>query len=107
MTLRIVNVPTTSTILAWAGIATFAGVLAALFLMPLPETNRDPINLCIGALIGWVGSCFAFYFGNSKTGQSQQETLNTIALSGKGKPNVSQAGTVNIDTRAPDGVQRE
>jgi hypothetical protein len=49
---------------------------AALFLVPLPEQNRDMINLLLGAVIGWVGAATTYWLGSSRGSAEKQEILD-------------------------------
>ena len=55
--------------MAFVGIASVVasiGLMAALFVIPIPEGNRDLLNMSAGVLFGWGGGVVSFYFGSSK-----------------------------------------
>lgn len=39
--------------------------LAALFVFPVPETNKDPLMLALGLVLGWGGTVVGYEFGDS------------------------------------------
>lgn len=90
------NFPRTTTLLAFGALGIFAFVLVMLFLRPVPEENRDTLNLALGALFGWVSACVTFYFGDTKKGQQQADTITTLASSA-----AVTASAANDDSPAP------
>jgi hypothetical protein len=63
-----------SPLLGFVGIASVAasiGMIAALFVMPIPESNRDLLNIAAGVLLGWGGNVVSFYFGSSKSSRDK------------------------------------
>lgn len=71
--------PSTSTFLAIGGLIMVAVVLLLLFFAPVPEGNAAPMNIVLGAVLGWVGSAYAFFYGSTKTAQLKDDTINTLA----------------------------
>ena len=61
------------------------GLVAALMAWPVPESNRDLLNILSGVLFGWGGAVVTFYFGSSKSSRDKDEKT------GIGR-NISQAG---------------
>lgn len=58
------------------------GFFAVLFVMmfkAIPPANLSTVNIVIGAVGGSVTTIVAFYFGSSKSSQSKDETLQSIA----------------------------
>ncbi len=78
------NFPTTSTFLAIGGLIMVAVVLMLLFFQPVPQTNSAPMNIVLGAVLGWVGSAYAFFYGSTKTSQVKDETIATLSNAGTG-----------------------
>lgn len=83
--------PTTSTFLAIGGLIMIAIVLLLLFFAPVPEGNAAPMNIVLGAVLGWVGSAYAFFYGSTKTSQTKDDTIASLATTGTG------GGTTNIE----------
>lgn len=58
----------------------FFGLLIVLARMEVPQSNRDPYNILLGALSGVVTTIVAFYFGdsesNGKDDEQQQRTMD-------------------------------
>lgn len=71
-------------------------VLLLLFFAPVPEGNAAPMNIVLGAVLGWVGSAYAFFYGSTKTSQTKDETISTLT-------NAAASGSGG-ETKAP-GVQ--
>ena len=53
--------------LALVAIGIGGGILAALVAFPIPDGNTEPLLLALGLVLGWGGTVFSFYFGNSDT----------------------------------------
>ena len=68
----------TASLLAGALVVAVCAALAALFLIPVPDANRDAVNLVLGALIGWVGAIVTFHYGSSHGSQAKDETIRTL-----------------------------
>jgi hypothetical protein len=41
------------------------GILAGLFFVPIPESNREVALVILGVAIGWAGSVVDYHFGTS------------------------------------------
>lgn len=39
-------------------------LLISLFLLDIPNANKDLVNILLGAVIGWTGNIISFYFGS-------------------------------------------
>lgn len=48
-------------------------LVAALFSIPIPDTNRDMVNVASGTLLGAFVSVVSFYFGSSKSSRDKDE----------------------------------
>lgn len=83
--------PPTATFLALAGIVIVAGVLLLLFFVNVPTANASALNIVLGALIGWMTSTYQFYYGSTKTSQTKDDTIASLAVTGTG------SGTTNIE----------
>jgi len=58
------------------GILVLVGGLAScalLFLIPVPEANREPLLLAIGIVLGWGGGVVNYEFGSSSAGRRAAE----------------------------------
>ncbi len=77
--LRVINFPTTATLMAIGMLSLLAVIVMLLFTKEVPKENVAPLNIVIGAIIGAVGTVIAFYFGDSKKSSLQQDTINTLA----------------------------
>lgn len=75
----VVNLPQTTTVLAFCGLLLFGAIIGGLFFVKLPTDNVSTFNLALGALLGWVGASFTYYFGDTKKGQQQTDTIQTLA----------------------------
>jgi hypothetical protein len=51
-------------------------LLVAIFLVPIPDPNRDMAYLFVGGYLGWTGSTVNFWFGTSKGSADKQDELN-------------------------------
>lgn len=69
--------------LAWAVLALFAGVLAALFWRGVPQGAEALINVMLGVLTAAIAGVMGFYFGSSYGSQQQRADLATIAGGGR------------------------
>ena len=71
--------PTTASILAALLLATLCTALAALFVFPVPESNRDQMGLVLGALLSAVSTVVGFYFGSSKGSRGKDATIAALS----------------------------
>ena len=71
--------PSTATVVACTLVIAACLALAALFFFPVPDANRDPVNLVLGALLGWVGAVITFHFGSSHGSQAKDATIARMA----------------------------
>lgn len=51
-------------------------LLILIFVVPIPEPNKDMAHLFVGGYIGWSGSTINFWFGTSKGSSDKQIELN-------------------------------
>lgn len=65
-------------VLAAVVVCGFFCLLAFLVLKPIPEINRDMLNLAVGALLGSFSTVIGYFFGSSA---GSQEKTNIIAKS--------------------------
>lgn len=72
-------VPRTASVLAVLTTAGVFAAVAALFLLPAPETNRDALALALGALLSAYAGVIGFYFGSSKGARDLAETNGLLA----------------------------
>lgn len=47
--------------------------LAGLFFIPVPETNREPLLLALGLVLGWGSTVIGYEFGSSPAGRRAAE----------------------------------
>ena len=53
-------------------IAMLSGLLGflALFFVPIPEGNREPLLLALGLVLGWGSTVVSYEFGSSPSGRA-------------------------------------
>ena len=49
------------------------GMVAALFIWPIPNANRDMVNVAVGTFLGAFVSVVGYYFGSSKSSRDKDE----------------------------------
>lgn len=49
------------------------GIVAGLFLLEIPEGNREVALVVLGIAIGWAGSVVGFHFGTSQGSTRKSE----------------------------------
>lgn len=76
MTLPSLHTASALALLTTAGV--FAAV-AALFLLPVPDSNRDALGLALGALLSAYAGVVGFYFGSSKGARELVHTNGVLA----------------------------
>lgn len=59
-------------------IAGFFVLLIALVYTTVPETNKDLLNLVVGALIGSFATIVGYFFGSSSSSAKKDETISNI-----------------------------
>ena len=52
-----------------------AGVLTLLIFYPLPEVNKDIVNIAFGAILGMAVTVVSFFFGSSKSSSDKNDLL--------------------------------
>ena len=65
---------------ALVGIAVMAlalGIVIGLFLVELPEGNREVALVILGTAIGWAGSVVNYHYGSSQGSKDKTEALLT------------------------------
>jgi Na+/H+-translocating membrane pyrophosphatase len=55
------------------------GAVAALFVQPVPEANRDALGLALGAVLSAYAGVIGFYFGSSKGARDLVETNRDLS----------------------------
>lgn len=55
----------------------FVAALAALFVVPVPEGNRETIMILIGYLAGYAGAVVTFHYGSSQGSKDKSALLGT------------------------------
>jgi hypothetical protein len=71
-------------VIGGALISGFLGALAALFVVPIPETNRDLVTYMLGQLSGFAGGIIAYYYA-SKAGDTRAQDLDAERTANTGK----------------------
>ena len=71
-------------IIGGALIAGFLGALAALFVLPIPEANRDLVTYMLGQLSGFAGGIIAYHYA-SKAGDTHALDLDAVRTANTGK----------------------
>ena len=91
------NVPQTATVLAIIALVIVGATLLLLFFVPVPEPNANTLQLLLGAVLAWGTGVFGYYYGSSKSSQSKDDTISSMAKvatgTGSGMP-----GTINTTT---------
>jgi hypothetical protein len=62
----------------------FLGALAALFVVPIPEANRDLVTYMLGQLSGFAGGIIAYHYA-SKAGDTRAQDLDAARSVNLGK----------------------
>ena len=65
-------------ILAGLIIIGFFILLIALVYVTIPESNKDLLNLVVGALIGSFATIVGYFFGSSSSSAKKDETISNI-----------------------------
>ncbi len=63
-------------ILASGVIILILSLLAVLFFREIPDTNRDLLNIAVGALLTKLSIIISYYFGSSKSSADKNEMIN-------------------------------
>jgi hypothetical protein len=92
----------TPTFLAIAGLVMIAGVLLLLFFTAVPTANASALNIVLGALIGWMGSTYQFYYGSTKTSQTKDDTIASLTTAATGT-GTGTTTTVTTETKPTEG----
>ena len=61
-------------------VAGFFVLLYLLVMAEVPETNKDLLNLVVGALIGSFASVVGYFFGSSAGSSKKDETISDMVL---------------------------
>jgi hypothetical protein len=68
---------TTQLILAILGVVFCLAWFAALLFVPIPEANKDLINIITGALLSTcIAQIYNYYFGSSKSSADKTDLTN-------------------------------
>jgi len=54
-----------------------AVIIAMLVFYPLPEVNKDIVNVALGALLGQAVTVVSYFFGSSKSSADKNEMLKS------------------------------
>ena len=92
---------TTATFLAICGLIMIAGVLLLLFFKDVPQANASALNIVLGALIGWMGSTYQFYYGSTKTSQVKDDAIANLSASVSGTGTGTTTATTTTKEMTP------
>jgi drug/metabolite transporter (DMT)-like permease len=53
-------------------------LICLLFFHEIPATNRDIINIAVGAIIGYAGAVVQYFFGSSKGSSDKTDALKNM-----------------------------
>lgn len=70
-------------VLAVANAVAFFALLFLMMKRPIPEANRDAINILLGVLGGSLGTVMTYYFGSSHGSRAKDEVLGRAVTGGK------------------------
>jgi hypothetical protein len=56
-------------------VAISAIIIICLIFQPLPEVNKDIVNIALGALLGMAVTVVGYFFGSSKSSSDKNELL--------------------------------
>ena len=73
---------TTQSFLAVTAMVGFLAVMVLLLSAPIPEGNKDLFNICLIALVGFVGTAFGYFLGSS---QGSAHKTDILSSSNKGE----------------------
>jgi len=61
--------------LAITSVIGFLVVMGFLFTTPVPTDNKDFFNICLIALVGFVGTAFGYFLGSSQGSARKTEII--------------------------------
>lgn len=82
------------TALAIAVMALAIGIIIGLFMVELPEGNREPAMLALGIVLGWGGTVVSWRFGSSHGSDRKTDMLAERPSGNPGDP-------VHVEEEAP------
>ena len=53
-----------------------AGIIAGLFMVAIPESNREVALVALGVALGWASAVVNFHFGSSEGSKTKTVLLN-------------------------------
>ena len=53
-----------------------AGIIAGLFMVAIPESNREVALVALGVALGWASAVVNFHFGSSEGSKTKTDLLN-------------------------------
>lgn len=54
-----------------------ATVIGLLIFYPLPESNKDIVNIALGTLLGMAVTVVGYFYGSSKSSSDKTDIMNT------------------------------
>jgi hypothetical protein len=52
------------------------GIIAGLFLVPIPQTNGEVALVILGVAVGWAGNVVNYHFGTSEGSTRKTDIMN-------------------------------
>jgi len=100
--------------LAAAVLLSVVSITFALFFKIIPQENRDPFLLILGALLTRLGDVYAYYFGSTNESRTKTDALATVANSQAAPPPrtavtiaaADVSATTTVTDAADDGSAR-
>lgn len=56
-----------------------AGIIGGLFLVAIPESNREVALVALGVALGWASAVVNFHFGSSEGSKTKTDLMNRTA----------------------------
>lgn len=53
-----------------------AGIIAGLFMIAIPESNREVALVALGVALGWASAVVNFHFGSSEGSKTKTDLMN-------------------------------
>lgn len=81
----------------------FVGALWALYLYPVPSSNKDLIVFMLGQLSGFMGAVISFNYGTTKSSAGKDELISNLATT---STNTIDTTTTTTDTTDTTNTER-
>lgn len=73
------KIPTIPAIIVCALLLLWGLIVAAVLFVPVPEGNRDMLNILIGAVGGTVTTIVGYHFGSSSGSAAKDATIHEMS----------------------------